>query len=697
MKTRILLISTMVISSLLVNAQTVMNINQSNGTVLQIPFNTIDSITYTSTNPGNLATISTFPIGNITSTSATSGGNITNNGGTPVTQRGVVWSTSQNPTTANNSTSDGSGTGDFTSNLINLTANTTYYVRAYATNSGGTAYGNELSFTTNTAGGSIVTNTGAGVTFDGYNYSSIILGNGQEWMSENLRTSIYANGDLIPNIIDPNLWNNLNSGAWVHYNHDSQFENPYGKLYNWYVVNDSRNVCPSGWHVPSDPEWTVLTDYLGGNLIAGSKMKTTGSQYWQNSNGNATNISGFTGLPGGNCNGGFGSMGYVGYYRSSTEVSSGSSWVYSLIGVYDECDRSQVGNSYGFSIRCLKDYSSLLVNAITVMNIHQSNGTVLQIPFNTIDSITYTITNPGNLATISTLAIGNITSNSATSGGNISNNGGTPVTQRGVVWSTSQNPTTANNSTSDGSGTGNFASNLINLTANTTYYVRAYATNSAGTAYGNELSFTTTVGIVTNPGAGVTFDGCSYATIVLGNGQEWMAENLRTTTYANGDPIQNVTDGNQWSVLTTGAWAHYNNDNQYENPYGKLYNWYTVVDTRNVCPTGWHVPTDTEYALLTGYLGGEGGAGGKMKSTGTQYWVSPNTDATNESGFSGLPGGNRDGSGGFQIVGYLGGWWSSTEFGANNAWYRCLNYNNSEGFGGTNIKEDGFSVRCLRD
>lgn len=345
--------------------------------------------------------------------------------------------------------------------------------------------------------------------------------------------------------------------------------------------------------------------------------------------------------------------------------------------------------------------SSLMMNAQTIMNIHQSNGTVLQIPLNTIDSITYTIPNPGNLATLTTIPIGNITDISAITGGNITNDGGTPVTQKGVVWSTSPNPTTANNSTTNGSGTGSFTSNLTSLTASTTYYVRAYATNSAGTAYGNEVSFTTTAGgggIVTNPGAGVNFNGYTYTSIVLGNGQEWMAENLRTTTYANGDLIPNVTAGTQWSNLTTGAWAHYNNDNQYENPYGKLYNWYTVADPRNVCPTGWHVPTDAEYTLLTDYLGGETVAGGKMKSTGTQYWSSPNTDyATNESGFSGLPGGNRGTNGSFASVGYLGGWWSSTEYDTGRAWNRYLTYDNGYVNRGYTNKERGFSVRCLRD
>jgi len=354
-----------------------------------------------------------------------------------------------------------------------------------------------------------------------------------------------------------------------------------------------------------------------------------------------------------------------------------------------------------FLLLTMMALSSLMVNSQTIMNIHQSNGTVLSLPLNTIDSITYTIPNPGNLATLTTLPIGNITDIAATTGGNITNDGGTAITNRGVVWSTTQNSTTANNSITNGSGTGSFTSNLTGLTANTTYYVRAYATNSAGTAYGNELSFTTTTGgggIVTNPGAGVTFDGYTYPSIVLGNGQEWMSENLRTTTYANGNPIPNVTDNTQWENLTTGAWSHYNNDSQYENPYGKLYNWYTVDDPRNVCPTGWHVPTDAEWTILSDYLGGENVAGGKMKSTGTQYWLSPNTDATNESGFSGLPGGYRYYNGTFDGIGDHGFWWSSTEDATYYAWDRYLYYNDGNvAWLGSFSKENGFSVRCLRD
>ena len=345
--------------------------------------------------------------------------------------------------------------------------------------------------------------------------------------------------------------------------------------------------------------------------------------------------------------------------------------------------------------------SSITMNAQTTMNIYQSNGTVLQIPLSSIDSITYTITNPGNLATLTTLSIANITGTTASSGGNITNNGGTPVTQRGVVWNTSPNPTTTNSQSIDGSGTGSFTSNLTGLTTNTTYYARAYAINSAGTAYGNELSFTTTTtggsGIVSNPGSGVVFDGYTYTSIVLGNGQEWMAENLRTTTYANGEPIPNETGFNQWVSLTTGAWEHFNNDSQYENPYGKLYNWYTVDDPRNVCPTGWHVPSDAEWMILSDYLGGEPVAGGKMKSTGTQYWTSPNQDATNESGFTGYPGGGHGNNGPIDLIGNYGHWWSSTEEGTSNVWCRGLGSNGSYVSRISLGKQSGFSVRCLRD
>jgi uncharacterized protein (TIGR02145 family) len=197
--------------------------------------------------------------------------------------------------------------------------------------------------------------------------------------------------------------------------------------------------------------------------------------------------------------------------------------------------------------------------------------------------------------------------------------------------------------------------------------------------------------------------GNVYKTIVIGT-QEWMAENLKTTIYRNGNAIANLTDNTQWAGLTTGAWASYNNDSQYDCPYGKLYNWYAVADPRHVCPSGWHEPTDTEWSALINYIdpNADGGiyfnfAGGKLKSTGTQYWGSPNQDATNESGFSGLPGGTRYSSGVFIDVGSTGYWWSSSENNTSTAWLSGLDYYNGNSGQYGSSKQDGFSVRCLRD
>jgi uncharacterized protein (TIGR02145 family) len=197
--------------------------------------------------------------------------------------------------------------------------------------------------------------------------------------------------------------------------------------------------------------------------------------------------------------------------------------------------------------------------------------------------------------------------------------------------------------------------------------------------------------------------GNVYKTIVIGT-QEWMAENLKTSIYRNGNAIANVTDNNQWSGLTTGAFCYYNNDSQYDCPYGKLYNWYAVGDPRNVCPTGWHVPTDAEWSVLINYLdpNADGGnnsnvAGGKLRSPGLEYWLSTDLYATNESGFSGLPASIRTSDETFQGIGFLGDWWSSTEADAANAWDRYFQADNSNCFRSSYGKKNGLSVRCLRD
>ena len=277
---------------------------------------------------------------------------------------------------------------------------------------------------------------------------------------------------------------------------------------------------------------------------------------------------------------------------------------------------------------------SILSFGQTTMNIYQSNGTTVNLPVSTIDSVNFTTTPPPSRM-------------------NIYQMGG------GII------------------------SIVIANIDSITYTVQ-------GTSSG---------GIISNPGAGVIFNGYTYNSIVLGNGQEWMSENLRTTNYANGESIYNVTDGSQWENRTTGAWAHYNNNIQYEYPFGKLYNWYTVVDPRNVCPTGWHVPTDTEWTVLIDYLGGDSIASGKMKSVGTQYWQNPNYGATNESGFTAEPGGSRSFNDGiFEFYGAFGSFWSSTEDSTSSRGVGySLDYNDTSVYRGTRPKPSGSSIRCIRD
>lgn len=192
------------------------------------------------------------------------------------------------------------------------------------------------------------------------------------------------------------------------------------------------------------------------------------------------------------------------------------------------------------------------------------------------------------------------------------------------------------------------------------------------------------------------YDGNVYGVVTIGT-QIWMAENLKTTKYNDGTAIPLVTDNTEWLNLTAGAYCWYNNNEAtYKDTYGALYIWYTV-NTGNLCPTGWHVPTDTEWTTLTDYLGGTSIAGGKLKETGTTHWTTPNTGATNETGFTALPGGNRSGSGTFSNVGIYGYWWSTTEYNASSARTRSLLYSKSSVGGDAYSKKIGFSVRCLRD
>jgi uncharacterized protein (TIGR02145 family) len=189
------------------------------------------------------------------------------------------------------------------------------------------------------------------------------------------------------------------------------------------------------------------------------------------------------------------------------------------------------------------------------------------------------------------------------------------------------------------------------------------------------------------------------STVSIGS-QVWQTKNLNVDRFRNGDLIPQAQSAEAWKEAGENgqpAWCYYDNNPENGKIYGKLYNWYAVNDRRGICPQGWHVPSDTEWTKLTNYLGGEEMAGGKMKARGTTYWISPNKDATNESGFIGLPGGYRSNDGEFNNLGSVGVWWSSSEFNNYNAWILHLYHNDGNVDRYYGNKGSGLSVRCLRD
>jgi uncharacterized protein (TIGR02145 family) len=212
--------------------------------------------------------------------------------------------------------------------------------------------------TYNAASKTVKINVTAPITvtdIDGNLYNTVVIGT-QVWMKENLKVTHYRNGDSIPNVTSDSEWKNLTTGAYCNYLNSVNIANTYGRLYNWYAVNDSRNIAPTGWHIPSESEWMHLINYLGGYKVAGNKLKEAGSTHWHcnTNNAEATNESGFTALPGGfripteTCE-------YLGFYGSFFGISDNKGWSVQICCGDFFIDMNLSGNTFGQSVRCIKD------------------------------------------------------------------------------------------------------------------------------------------------------------------------------------------------------------------------------------------------------------------------------------------------------------------------------------------------------
>lgn len=487
--------------------------------------------------------LTTTEVTEISYTTATSGGNLINDGGTSILSRGICWSISSDPNVDDNKTAESGELGAFTSKLTQLTPNTLYYVRAYATNSIGTGYGDQVSFTTSQI--AIPALTTAEIT--SVTNSSAVSGG----------TISADNGGTV----------SAKGVCW------STSENP--------TISESKTSDGSGID--------NFTSTLSG-LISNTKY----------------------------------------YVRAYATNSAGTAY----------------GNQLNFT------------------------------------------TTPGTPA-LSTFSVSSFTANSGNLKGSVVSDGGASVTSRGVCYSTSHNPTIADTKTSDGTGTGSYISYIKNLLANTTYYARPFAVNSMGTQYGNEVSFTTLQKIT-------DADGNIYNVASIGT-QVWMTENLKTTKYNDGTSIPLSTVNSFWTYTNTlnPGYCWYNNDETtYKNTYGALYNWY-AVSTGKLCPSGWHVPTDNEFITLMIFVGGENVGGTRLKESGNTHWAASSTSSNNEYSFTALPGGQR--YNGFSSLGTFGNFWSNTAYDFQTSYTMELTYNY---WGVTRVgyhKSYGVSVRCIKD
>ena len=297
----------------------------------------------------------------------------------------------------------------------------------------------------------------------------------------------------------------------------------------------------------------------------------------------------------------------------------------------------------------------------------------------------------GEKPALSTNPISSKTINSIQCGGNISSDGGDMIVARGVCWGENPEPLITDNKTDDGQSSGQFTSYVTNLKSNAKYYIRAYATNSVGTTYGDIQSFTLWLNVQDEPINDI--DGNKYNTIRIGD-QIWMQENLRVTKFQNGTSLKPLSYPGNWTDINSSGYYTI-----VDNPsFGYIYNGFVIIDNQNICPPGWHVPTISEWNTLIDYLGGSSIAGGKMKESSDLYWISPNIGAKNISGFTALPNGYV-GTGGDPHEKLEEACFMVATFDSSgNPGFIGIHYNNSSAFFNQNSsKATGASIRCIKN
>lgn len=503
-----------------------------------------NEVSFKTSQNNSAPTVTTSQVTNITQTSATGGGNVTSDGGATVTERGICWSTSHNPTTSSSHANSGTGTGSYTVNMTGLTANTTYYVRAYAKNSEGTSYGSEVSFQTSATTPTVTTNQITNIT------STTATGGGN--VTNGGGANVTARGVCWSTSHNPTVSGSHTTNGTGTGNFTSSIT---GLLANttYYVRAYATNSAGTAY---------------------GAELSFTTSQNVTTptvTTSQVTNITQTTATGGGNVtNGG-----------NATVTARGVCWSTShnptVSGSYAAAGSGGAG-SFTVNMTGLTANTTYYVRAYATNSAGTAYGS--EVSFTTTQNVT--------MPTVTTSQVTNITQATATGGGNVTGDGGANVTERGICWSTSHNPATSGTHANNGTGTGSYTVSMTGLTANTTYYVRAYAINSQGTAYGNEVSFITsqvpsyTIAVSANPTNGGTVTGSG----TYQQGQSCIVHATANTgyTFANWTENGNVVSTNaNYSFIVTSSRtlvAHFTA--QPQAPTGAINGLFSVSATQQV-------------------------------------------------------------------------------------------------------------------